>query len=593
MTCDPDGTVRLTSNMPLGAYDRQVGIWLRRWAETTPDRLFLAERHRSGGWREVSYAEARRIADCLSRALLDLGLGPNRPLVFLSEKSVDQALLMLAAMQVGVPVAPISPAYSLIPEAIDHLRDAAGAIVAGAVYVEDGPVFNRALNAIVQPGQEVIYGRRPPDRIGATPLAELMSTPALGVDAAFDAVAPDDVAKIFFTSGSTGTPKPVPHTHRMLCSNQQAVAQLFPCFRETPPVMVDWQPWHHVGGGNFNYHIALHNGGSYHIDHGKPTDEAIATTLENLRTVSPTIHFNVPRGYAMLIPALEADPELRDTFFRRLQIIVYSAASLPPELWARLEALSVAARGVRVPMISAWGMTELAPLHTTTHWPIDRAGLIGAPIPGSEVKLKPSQGRFEICARGPNVMAGYIGLPEMTQQAFDDEGYLMTGDAAYLLDPDDPNKGLVYDGRLTENFKLQTGNWVAVGTVRLAIIDAGTPFIQDAVVVGEGREMIGLLVFPDLAACRSLVGDDRASDERLLRHPRVVEAIRNGIDAYNAQNSASSRRIGRAMLLLEPPSLEAGETTDKGYLNQRAVIARRADLVAGLFEKKDARVLYF
>jgi feruloyl-CoA synthase len=594
MRRDADGTVRLVSKMPLGDYDRQVGVWLRRWADAAPDRLFLAERASTGAWREVTYGAARTAADRLSQALLDLGLGRERPLAILSEKSVDHALLTLAAMQIGITVVPISPAYSLLPPAIERLRHATTAIVPVAIFVEDGPPFERALNTILKPGQKIIYGRRPPGGIAAIPLAALTATAATrAVDAAFHVVGPDDVAKVFFTSGSTGTPKPVPHTHRMMCSNQQAVAQLFPCFEETPPVIVDWQPWHHVGGANFNYHIGLRNGGTYYIDGGKPTEDAIGTTIENLRSVSPTIHFNVPRGYAMLIPYLERDAALRDTFFRKLQIIVYSAASLPPELWARLEALSVAARGVRVPMISAWGTTELAPLHTTAHWPIDRAGLIGAPIPGSEVKLAPTQGRFEMRARGPNVMSGYIGQPELTASVFDDEGFLMTGDAGYLLDPEDPNKGLVYDGRLTENFKLLTGNWVAVGALRVAVIDFGAPVIQDVVVTGENRERLGLLVFPNLAHCRALAGDGATNDEAVLSHPRVITTVRRAIDTYNADNSASSRRVELVLLMTEPASLEAGEITDKGYVNQRAVLARRANLVDGLYDGSDARALRF
>ncbi len=590
MRRDADGTVRLASNMPIGAYDAQIGIWLRRWATAAPKRLFLAERDDEGDWREMTYGAARTAVDRLSQALLERGLDAARPLAILSEKSIDHALFGLAAMQVGIPVVPISPSYSLIPQAVDRLLHAVERAAPAMIYVEDGPPFERALGAILRPDRAVVHGRRPPVGVPSTHLAALAETEVTAdVDRAFDAVAPDDVAKILFTSGSTGVPKAVPNTHRMMCSNQQALAQLFTFYEDAPPVVVDWQPWHHAGGANYNFNMVLRNGGSYYIDLGKPTAEAIGVTVENLRAVSPTAHFNVPRGYAMLIPYLEADAELRDGFFRRLDVIVYSAASLPPELWARLEALSVAARGVRVPMISAWGMTELAPLHTTAHWPIDRAGLIGVPIPGSEIKLVPSQGRFEMRARGPNVMSGYLDQSDLTAASFDDEGFFKTGDAGYLRDADDPNQGLVYDGRLTEEFKLLTGNWVAVGAVRVGVIDFGAPVIEDAVVVGENRDMLGLLVFPNLSACQELASGEAVAD--VLRDPRVIAAFRRGVEAYNADNAASSRRIARALLMDEPPSVEAGEITDKGYVNQRAVIDRRGDLVERLYTADDPDVI--
>jgi feruloyl-CoA synthase len=590
---DADGTIRLASGQPLLPYDRQIGVWLRRWAAAAPDRVFLAERDDRGGWREMTYADARAAVDQLSQALLDRGLDSGRPLAILSEKSIEHALLSLAAMQVGVPAVPISPSYSLIPQAIERLQHALARTLPAMIYVEDGPPFERALRAVGGPRQEVVYRRRPPGDLPATNIASLLEARAgPAVERAFDAVTPDTVAKVLFTSGSTGVPKAVPNTHRMMCSNQQALAQLFPFYEDAPPVVVDWQPWHHAGGANYNYNMVLRNGGTYYIDLGKPTDAAIGTTLENLRAISPTAHFNVPRGYAMLIPHLESDAELRRSFFRRLEVIVYSAASLPPELWVRLENLSIAARGIRVPMISAWGMTELAPLHTTAHWPIDRAGLIGVPIPGSEVKLVPSQDRFEMRVRGPNVLPFYIGDPELTAASFDEEGFFKTGDAGYLLDPADPAKGLVYDGRLTEEFKLLTGNWVAVGAVRIAVIGACESVVEDGVVVGENRDFLGVLLFPDIAKCRSLAnaqpGEPTAA---VLRHHSVTSELRRGLEAYNCVNPASSRRIARALLMEEPPSLAAGEITDKGYVNQRAVLARRQALVERLYAPDDPDVI--
>jgi feruloyl-CoA synthase len=594
MSRDADGTIRLASNIPLRAADRQVGVWLRRWADAAPDRPFLAERDPTDAWRTVRYGEARERVDGLSQALLDRGLGPDRPLAILSEKSIDHGLLALAAMQVGIPVAPISPAYSLLSPAVGRLRRAIDLAAPALVYVADGRLFSPALRAIARAGREVVHNGGAPEGVAATPFQALAETrPTADVERAFDRVGPAAVAKILFTSGSTGEPKGVPNTHGMLCTNQAALAQLFPCFEDVPPTVVDWQPWHHAGGANYNFNIVLRNGGTYWCDLGKPTAEAIGTTLANLRGVSPTVHFNVPRGWAMLIPRLEGDADLRESFFRRLQVIVYSAASLPPELWRRLEALSVAARGVRVPMISAWGMTETAPLHTTCHWPIDRAGLIGVPIPGSELKLVPAEGRYEMRCRGPNVMTGYVGRPDLTAAAFDDEGFLRTGDAGRLVDPDDPNKGLVFDGRLVEDFKLLTGNRVHAGEVRLAAIGAGAPVVQDAVVVGENRDEVGLLVFPNLEECRRLAGAPSLASEALLRHPAVIARLTASIAAHNRAHAASSRRIGRALLLAEPPSLDAGEITDKGYVNQRAVIRNRAALVERLYAENDPDVILF
>lgn len=578
-----DGSILIESNIPLRPCARQIGVWLRRWAREAPERAFLAERSADGSWRTLGYAAALVEIDRLSQALIDRGLGPARPLVVLSEKSIRHCLLGLAAMQIGIPYVPISPAYSLIEGARHRLRTAIDLVNPGLIYVETGRDVAAALADIARPDCAIVTGEAsPPAGLTATPYATLAATPAgPAVPDAFARVGPDDVAKILFTSGTTGDPKAVPNTHRMLCSNQEALAQLFPFYEDAPPVVCDWQPWHHAGGANYNFNMVLRHGGTYYIDHGKPTPEAIGVTLANLRQVSPTAHFNVPRGYAMLIEAFERDAALRDTFFRRLDVIVYSAASLPPELWARIEALSVAALGVKVPMISAWGMTELAPLHTTCHWPIDRAGLIGVPVPGSQVKLVPTaEGRFEIRCKGPNVMAGYLARPELNAAAFDEEGFFRTGDAARLLDPNDANQGLVFDGRLVDDFKLTTGNWVQASEVRAAALAAIGPLAQDAIVVGEGRDDLGLLVFPDRGSLAELSdGDIRG---RLAR----------ALAGYNATTAASSRRIARAMVLAEPPSLAHGEITDKGTLNRRAVVGRREALLNLLYSSKiDSRVI--
>ena len=464
-------------------------------------------------------------------------------------------------------------------------------------------------------GACLMMGHFPPAGLAATAFGELLERPpGSDVAARFAAIGPDTLAKILFTSGSTGTPKGVVNTQRMLCSNQQAIAQVWPFLEERPPVIVDWLPWSHTFGGNHNFNMMLRNGGTLYIDAGKPAPGAIEITARNLREVPSTIHFNVPRGYDMLVPHLGSDATLRATFFRDLDVLFYAAASLPPHLWETLERLSIAATGRRVAMLSAWGSTETAPSATQVHFPIDRPGVIGLPGPGTEIKLAPAGAKLELRVRGPNVTPGYWRRPEGSartaatgdgrtggqpaesaatgdrlsggpaSEAFDEEGFLRTGDAGKLADPRDPSRGLLFDGRLAEDFKLTSGTWVHVGELRTAAIAAGAPVIQDAVVTGHDQPDVGLLVFPNPAGCRSLCHDapPDATLVELIGRPEVRRRLRAGLAAHNAMNPASSRRISRVLLLDEPPSIDAGEITDKGYVNQRAVLARRAALVERL-----------
>jgi feruloyl-CoA synthase len=367
----------------------------------------------------------------------------------------------------------------------------------------------------------------------------------------------------------------------MLCSNQQAIAQGWPFLEKRPPVIVDWLPWSHTFGGNHNFNLILRNGGTLYIDRGKPTPSAIETTVRNLREIPATLHFNTPRGYDMLIPYLERDEQLRERFFRDLDVIFYASAALPQHLWEKLERLSAATTGRRAVMLAAWGSTETAPTATLVHFLIERAGVIGLPGPGIEIKLAPAGARLELRVKGPNVTPGYWRRPELAAEAFDEEGFLRMGDAGRLADPQDPARGLVFDGRLAESFKLMSGTWVHVGELRTELIAAGAPVVQDAVVTGHDREEIGLLVFPNLAACRALCPDVPADAPlaELLRRPEVRRALAAGLAAHNALNPASSRRIARALLLADPPAIDAGEITDKGYINQRAVLQHRAALV--------------
>lgn len=578
----PNGALVLRHGLELAPYDAQVGTWLRRGSEAAPDRRFLAEWAADGTLLALTYAEARAACDRISQALLDRGCGVERPVAILSEKSLAHALLTLAAIQVGIPVAPISPAFSLRPEARSRLAFCLARLTPGLVLVEDGPDFEAAL-ALVPAEVELVHVRRPSPGRRSTPFGDL-AAPPLAVDAAFAAVNPDAPAKILFTSGSTGDPKPVINTHRMMCSNAKAQAQLLPFLTARPPVVVDWQPWHHCGGSSHNFHAVLAQGGTYYLDAGKPTtDAAFAPTLAALRAVSPTVHFNVPQGYARLAFHLARDPELSGSFFAELDALIYSAAAMPVTLWEELERLARLARGARVPMLSSYGMTEMAPLHASLHWHENAPGHIGLPVPGSAVKLVPSHGRLELRAKGPNVTPGYFRDPDLTAAAFDEEGWYRSGDAVRLVDPDDPARGLVFEGRLTEEFKLLTGAWVAVGQIRTAVIDAAAPYIQDALVVGEGRPELALLAFPNLDACREELGRSDLSLAEAAASPVIARKVAEGLARYNAVHSASSRRIGRALLTADLPSLARGETTDKGYINQRLAVSRRAGLVAALY----------
>jgi feruloyl-CoA synthase len=590
-----DGAVVLRSTRGLGAVPRSLGVLLERWAAAAPDRLFLAERAASGGWRHLTYEAAAQGANCIGQALLDRQLGPARPLLILAENGIDHALMTLGAMHVGVPVVPVSTAYARLSQDFGKLRHIFGLVEPGLIYVDEADRYAKALDAIGATGVEIVASHGSLGGLRPTPfgaLMELRPTPAVG--AAFARVGPDTVAKILFTSGSTGQPKGVINTQRMLCANQESAAAAWTFLSDHPPVIVDWLPWNHTFGGNHNFNMMLRNGGTLYIDEGKPVPALIGRTIANLREISPTVYFNVPRGYAALVDHLEKDEALRRTFFARLDLLFYAAAALPQSLWDRLEGLGLQARGRKVPFISSWGLTETAPAVTMVHYAIDRPGNIGVPGPGMEVKLAPAGDRLEIRVKGPNVTPGYFKAPELTAQAFDEEGWLRTGDAVRLADPANPDAGLLFDGRTAENFKLPSGTWVNVGTLRPAVIAAGAPVIEDAVVTGHDRDEIGLLIFPSLAGLRALCPDlgGEAKLEELVTRPAVRQALVEGLRRHNAQAQGSSMRIARCLILTEPPSIDANEITDKGYLNQRAVLTKRAALVEHLHaEPVDADVI--
>ena len=585
-----DGTQLAASPDPLGSYSRCVGEWLVQWAARTPEVTWLAERH-GDGWQHLSYGEALPKVLALATWMLRNRLGPDRPLVLLSDNSIEHALLTVAAMHAGVPAVPVSPAYSLMSQDYGKLKSILAAVAPGAIYAAPANRYAPALAAVKDGHQAILVlddlAAAPAVAAGAVrEFRELLSeTDGPAVAQAFAAVTPDTVAKILFTSGSTGIPKGVLNTHRMLCASQQAKLQVWPFLAQTPPVIVDWLPWNHTFGGNHNFNMVLRNGGTLYIDGGKAAPGLFDKTLENLRDVSPTIYFNVPRGYDFLVGALQADAPLRQRFFARLQVIFYAAAALPQHLWDALQRLSREAAGRDIPMVAAWGSTETAPLATDCHFQAQRSGVIGLPVPGTELKLVPSGGKLEIRVRGVNVTPGYWKAPAVTRDAFDDEGFYRIGDAVRWLDEGAPEAGLVFDGRIAEDFKLTSGTWVNVGSLRVRGIEALAPVAQDIVVCGHDRDDVRLLVFPNLAACRQLAGlDAQAPAAPALASAQVRDAVAAGLRRLQQLAPGASTCAAAALLLAEPPSIDAGEITDKGYINQRAVVERRASLVARLYQ---------
>ncbi|MEM1046420.1 MAG: feruloyl-CoA synthase [Pseudomonadota bacterium] len=582
-----DGAFVLSADDPLRAYPETLQAHLDRWASETPESWFLAERNAAGDWAPLTYSEARSKGRAIASGLLRRGLTADTPIMILSDNSIDSALLQFGALYAGIPFAPVSPAYSLLSQDFQKLHHIRALLEPALVFARDGTMFARAIGALGLDDTRVVVSVNPPEGRSVAAFADLIDAAPdnARVDAANAAVDGDTIAKILFTSGSTGEPKGVINTHRMMCSNQQAIAQMWPFLERRPPVILDWLPWNHTFGGNHNFNLVLRNGGTLYIDAGKPVPGLVERTIANLRDVAPTLYFNVPRGFDMILPALESDPAFRDFFFSELDLIFYAAAALPQSAWERLEALSVAARGHALPMTSAWGSTETAPLATSAHFPLDRAGIVGVPAPGTEIKLLPNGDKMELRIRGPNVTPGYYRRPDLTRAAFDADGFYMIGDAGCLADETDPSRGLVFDGRVSEDFKLSTGAWVNTGALRIAVVSAGAPVIQDVVVAGHDRDEIGVLVFPNPGACAALAGcapETPLAD--LIAHPNVRNKLIAGLSDFNARSTGSKSRISRAVMMAEPAQIDANEITDKGYINQRAVLDRRSALVEALYD---------
>jgi feruloyl-CoA synthase len=582
-----DGVIVLKSRIPLKPFEKHIPASLAKWASERADRTWLAQRAGSERhWRKLSYAEAKRNVDALTQALLDLKLKPESPVAILSGNSIEHALMTMAAMQARLPAAPVSPAYSLMSQDHAKLKYLFGLIKPAVVMVQDGPTFEKALRALNLDDVTVIHVARPCEGIKSIAFADLAATPVTKeVEQSIAQITADTVGKLLFTSGSTGMPKAVINTQAMMCANAAMMMQVRPRDPNAPQATyLDWMPWNHTMGGNALFNPVLTEGGTLYIDDGRPMPGMIEETLRNLREISPTYYANVPAGYAALAAAMEKDDALCRGFFKNLGMMAYGGARLPDDLYDRMQALAVRATGERIVFYTGWGSTETAPTSTGTYWDTERVGLIGLPFPGVELKMVPCGSKYELRLRGVNVTPGYFGQPELTKAAFDDEGFYCIGDAGVFVDPEDPVQGIIFAGRVVEDFKLTTGTFVHVGSLRTDAIAAATPVVQDALVTGQDRPFVGLLAWPNLHACRQIVGNPDASYEEVVKHPEVRACLKRGLEAHNrSSEGASSRRIARAMLMVEPASIDGNELTDKGYINQRAGLERRAALVERLY----------
>src|SRR6266700_3152183 len=580
-----DGTIYLRPKIPLGEYPARLTDRLHHWANAEPNRVFMAERDAGPGWRQITYAQLLDISRRIASALLSRGLSAEKPFVMLSGNSIDHALVAFGALYAGIPFCPVSPAYSLISRDYGKLAFLMKLLTPGLVFADDAGKFADALSTNVPAGTEIAasHGEVPGRKV--TMLSELLSTPQHpGLDAAHDAIGPDTIAKFLLTSGSTGNPKAVINTQRMICANQVMLRETLAFLKDEPPVIIDWLPWNHTFGGNHNIGLTLYNGGSMYLDAGKPMPGGIEETVRNLQEISPTVYFNVPKGYESLLPYLRDDQGLRAKFFDRLHAMFFSGAALSPFVWNSLDELAVKEKGYRVPMLTGLGATETAPFFMSVNPRTSRSGHVGLPVPGNDAKLVPNDGKIEVRARGPNVTPGYWRQSEATAAAFDEEGFYKLGDALKPADPNNLDAGFDFDGRIAEDFKLASGTWVSVGPLRARFIDACAPLLRDVVIAGINRDEIAALVVLDPDGCRlinpTLPHDDLAATaaDSLIR-----DAFRERFTRFLATATGSSTRITRAVLLDTPLSIDRGEVTDKGSINQRAVLEHRSRLIEEIY----------
>jgi feruloyl-CoA synthase len=588
----PGGTAYLRADQELQSYARRMTDRLVHWARTDPDRIFMARRQRqedggTGDWQHLTYGQALEAARSIGQALIDRGLGPDRPIAILSENGLEHALLALGGLYAGVPFCPVSPAYSTISQDYDKLRHVLATLTPGMVFAANAAHYAKAIQAAVPAEVEVVLANGAVEGRKVTPWSALLGTRATPeVDAAMQATGPDTITKFLFTSGSTKLPKAVINTHRMWCANQQQMRQSMPVLAEEPPVLVDWLPWNHTFGGNHNFGLTIYNGGTLYIDDGKPTPALMPETLRNLREIAPTVYFNVPTGFEAIAHAMKSDAQLRRNLLSRARMFFYAGAALAQPVWDLLHEVQEAEIGERIVMGTGLGMTESSPFAVFITSPDVKSGDLGLPTPGMELKLAPLEGKTEIRYKGPNITPGYWRAPQETAENFDEEGFFRTGDAVLWIDRDDPHKGLKFDGRIAEDFKLATGTFVSVGPLRARIIAAGAPYVQDAVITGLNRNEVGALLFPT-AKVRQLAGlPESASLKEALESTPVQAHFQKVVNNLAAQATGSANRVARLHLMHEPPSIDKGEVTDKGSINQRAVLKQRHVMVQAFHDDK-------
>ncbi len=588
-----DGSTLVTSTEALQPYPLRLTDRLLHWAAASPDHTLAAKRHQGGDWRRISYAQAVHSARCIAQALIDLKLSVDRPVAILSDNDLEQLLLGLGAMLAGVPFAPISAAYSTLSQDHGKLKHILGVLTPGLVFASSASAFGKAITATVPADVSVVLTSGSIEGRKTLSFDDLLATaPTAQVDAAHAKVGPDSIAKFLFTSGSTKLPKGVINTQRMLCSNQQMILQCFPSLGQERPVLIDWLVWNHTFGGNHNVGLTLYNGGTLYIDEGKPVPALIGETLRNLREIAPTVYFNVPKGFEEIANALETDAALRERFFSRVKMLFFAGAGLSQPVWDKLDRMAELACGERIRMLTGLGMTETAPFAICANGPVVKSGYIGLPAPGMELRLTPVDGKLEVRYRGPNVTPGYWRAPEQTKESFDADGYYGSGDALKYIDAAHPQLGFAFDGRIAEDFKLATGTFVSVGPLRAKVIAAGSPCVQDAVVAGINRNQIGLLIFPRLDACRELArAEPNTPTLDVLAAPPVRAFFQKLADTLFSGGTGSATRVARLIVLVEPPSIDRGEITDKGSINQRAVLTHREALVEHLYAGADDSVI--